>query len=382
VQALTAPPRENLTEAQVRALLRADVLSVDAGLERMSATLQPLEDLSADLEDGTVERNMDAVIHGTCKLRLTRRLSWGTDLVRPYIVLSDGVVSARFNQGVYCLTTPERVARDEVETYDVEGYDRVYLLNREVGDSYEVAAGTPYLTAVQSVIAAAGLTGVLLDGSAGGSVLPSLRVWPLIPTDQAQSGTYTYLNIVNDLLSAINYRGIYCDENGVFRSEPYAQPSARPVEYAFDALEPRTIVGETRTLVEDQWKARNRWVFVQQNIAGDPPPAPVEGAGIYTVVNQSDGPSSIDARGLTWTRVEKLDAADQAALVAQGNQIVAQDRRVTRTFKVTTGPFPAAGHYDVFTFADSALGVSVKVQAQQWTHDLFGSDTSWTWEAV
>lgn len=388
MQRATAAPREHLTDAAVSALLHADTLKVSAGCELLSSALVPLEDVSDDLAGGTVERNMDATIHGTCRLLLSRELAWGTALVRPYMILSDEVTTARFNLGVFCMVTPEQKVGDSLPLFEVTGYDRLYLLAREVGDSYSVPAGTSYLTAVRDAITAAGLSGVLLDGSASAKTLPTAQVWPLVNANFGTDGrrdqdtAVTWLQIVNDLLGAINYRGVYCDENGLFRSEPYATPSARAVEFTFDTDALRSIVGQERSRLLDQWRSPNRWVFIQQNVPGDPPPQPVEGAGVYTVNNVSDGPSSQTGRGLVWAKVVKVDAADQPSLVALGDRIVADDRRVTTAYTVTTGPVPLAGHYDVLTYADTALGGPAKVQAVSWSLDLLGSDMRWQWEAV
>jgi hypothetical protein len=376
--------RDGLTTEQVTALLLSDNLSVTAGCELLTPTLTVREDISADLEGGRIERAVFATIHGTCTLNLARALSWGIDHVRPYMTLSDGSVTARFNCGVYVLTTPERVVGSSPETYSVQGYDRVMLLQRQVGAAYTVTAGTTYRTAILNTFTAAGLTGVLIEGSAADSTLPTARTWPLVANNEAdpdQTTTpATWLRVINDLLRAINFRGVWADENGLFRCEPYRDPDSRPVEFTFDADSVKTIVGEQRTLIEDMWATPNRWVFRQTNRAVGAPVA-TEGDGIYTVVNQTDGPTSINARGLTWTSVVDYEAASQAALVGLGNRRVKADRRLTSQLKVTVGPFPCAGHADVYAYRDSAVG-NRTVQAVRWSYDLSGSDVQMEWEAV
>lgn len=366
--------RDGLSDAEVTTLLLADELAVTGGLDLLNADLSLREDISDDLEGGQVTRGLYNTIHTACSLSITRELLWGVDLVRPYMVLTDGVRTARFNVGVFALTTPERNVGATPETYDVSGFDRLYLLLREVGDSYTVAAGTEVLTAVRAVVTAAGLSGVLLDGSATGVTVPVARVWPLV----ADSNPTTYLRIINDLLASINYRSLFTDENGLYRSEPYVEPAARGPQFTFDADSATTIVGEDRRVVEDKWKRPNKWVFVNTTLAGDPPPAPVEGAGIYTVNDTADQ----TARGLTWTSVVQYEAASQTALVGLGNRRVADDKRVTSTLTLTVGPFPPLGHADIYTYRDVALGVDRKVQLIAATVDLTGADTQMTLERV
>lgn len=379
MQRLTAAPRDGLTEEQVTALLLADSLEVSGGCELLNPDLMLVEDISDDLAACTVERQMLATQHGTVTLALSRELAWGTALVRPYTVLTSGGVTARFNLGVFSLATPQRKVGTSLPLFDVTGYDRLYLLDRPVGDSYTVPAGTSYLTAVRNAITAAGLTGVLLDGTST-ATLPTARVWPLVP-EQGEPGTTTWLNIVNDLLAAAGYRGVYADQDGLFRSEPYVAPSARAPEWTFRASGLLADVGQDRTLTRDTWAVPNRWVFINRTLAGDPPPAPATGAGIYTVNDLTSPLTGQAARGLVWPKVVTLEAADQAALVVQGDRIVSDDLRVTGLLEFETSPMPLAGHADVATLVDHELG-SVKVTARSWRQDVTGGDTTWVFELV
>jgi hypothetical protein len=277
---------------------------------------------------------------------------------------------------VFCLTTPDRELGETPATFSAQGYDRLYLLNRPVGFTYAANEGQSYLDAVRTVFIAAGLTGYLLDSAAADKVLPSTQVWPLI-SDKGV-GTVTWLSIINDLFAAINYRGVWADENGLFRGTPYVNPKDRAPEFTFDSGT-RTVLGTKRTQTKDVWSVPNRWVFVQQNL--DPETTPTEGAGIYTYNNYAEGPTSQIVRGRVWPSVVQLDAADQATLVAQGDQRVSADLSVTETRKVTTSPFPAVGHADVAIHDDPILGVS-KVQLMQWDLDLGGADTQMTFSVV
>lgn len=385
MQRLTAAPRDSLTEAQVTSLLTASNLTVTAGCELLASDLTFVEDISDDLVDGRLERNLYATIHGTCDLTLTRALAWGVDLVKPYMTLSDGAVTARFNLGVYALTTPERTVGALPQTYQVQGFDRIMLLNRQIGADYTVTSGTTYRAAIEAVFTAAGLTGLVIDGAAADSTLPADRTWPLVAesTDPDQTDTpVTYLRVVNDLLRGINFRSVYADENGVFRCEAYQSPASAPAEFTFTADDEfLTIVGEDRTVLEDVWATPNRWVFRNTTRPAGSPTA-TEGDGIYTYDLSDATNGDWLGRKLTWTAVVDYEAATQAKLVELGDRRVAADRRLTSKLRVTTGPWPVAGHGDVYTFADVASGGTRKVLAPRWSFDLSGSDVSWDWEVV
>lgn len=365
-------------------LLQSAALTVTAGLELLKADLSVVRDISDNLQGGRVERSMAADIHGTCQLELDVALVWGVDLVRPYMVLSDLLGSVRHNLGVFALTTPANKAGLSPATYVVAGYDRLYLLARQVGRTYTALAGTTYRQALLDVFAAAGLTGVRVEGSAADSTLPVTRTWALVSktTDPDQTTSpVTWLRIVNDLLRAVAFRAVWCDEAGVFRCDAYAPPLTRAIEYTFDADDGRTLLAEDRTVTSDLWATPNRWVFLWSNRAAGAPD-PTEGDGIYTVDNRADGPTSQAARGLVWPETYSYEAASQAALVVLGNRRVSADKAPTASYAVATVPFPAAGHADVFSYADLALGGPVKVQAARWSLPLDGADMTWTWEVV
>ena len=361
------------TSAQ-QALLEAPAITITGGAELLSTDLMVTEDITDDVVSITTSRNNQAKIHGTVRLALTRELAWGVDLLRTRMTVSDGTTSATWYTGVWSLVTPQRAYDDDPTTWDASGFDRLYLLDRQIGASYQGNAGTGVLAAVRSVITDAGLSGVLLDGSAESSTLPRDLVYPL----SAQSPT-TWLQVINDLLGQVSYRGLYADPaTGVYRSEPYANPSARPIEWTFSegAL---TIQEQGRTLTSDLWGIPNRWVFRQQNRASGAA-APTEGDGIYTVNNTSTGPSSQTSRGLVWASVIDYDAADQTSLVALGDRRVAADLRTSAAWKVGTGPLPIAGHDDVVTLV--VAGGAHKVQAHSWSLPHDGSPMQWDFDEV
>lgn len=377
MQGLTAPPRDSLTDAQVTALLLGDNVTGDVGCELLDRDLRLVEDISGDLLPGgsSLAWSADAVPFLTCQLTLSRELQWGTDLVRVYRTLTAGGVTARFNRGVFCLATPQRPLGEDTTTFQVTGYDRLYLLLREVGDTYSVSAGSGYLAAIADVIDAAGLTGVQIDGTAADKTLPKDMVWPLV----ASAGSPTlWLDIVNTLLRAVAYDPLWCDENGAYRSQPHLEPAVRPAEFTLTADDVETtIVGLARTFTEDQWQTPNRWVFVRSDASN-----PVDGDGRYVVVNQSDGPTSIDQRGLVWSRQFTFDAADQDTLKQLGDAQVTADRSTTAVLSFPTAPLPIAGHHDVLSYIDKAAGGVLPVQATAWDEPLDGSDMTWTVQTV
>lgn len=360
-----------LTAAE-RALLTADSVEIAAGLDLLNSSNVFMEDISDDLAGGEVARSNYAAVHGTCSLALMRELAWGRDRVRPWMQVSDGVTTARWNLGVYVLTTPDTKRGEEPVTWEVQGYDLLHLLQAGPGDTYVVTAGTTYLAAVQGVVAASGVGATLrLDGTGQATTLSADMVWCL--TEDGPS----WLRIINDLLASIGYRSLWANHDGELRSAPYSAPASRPVEWTFDTSDDATnLVGEERTLTEDVWGRPNWWRFVRKEMATKP----TEGAGLYTVQNVSDGPTSQDSLGRVVRKVVYLDAADQASLVAQGDRIVAEDKQVARRFEIEVDPLPIAAHFDIIELRDG--GAVDKCQVASWSLPLDGSPGRWVMESV
>lgn len=375
MQPLTDPFLRPYTAAQIIELLTGPAVQVTSGLELLDATNLLVEDMSADLESGSLSRSNYATIHGTATFNVSRALAWGRDRVRPYMILTDAGVTARWNLGVYVMSTPHRVIAETPGVYQVTGSDLLYLLDSPIGDTYVVTSGTGYLAAVRSAInAAGGGTRVLLDGTAEAKTLPADMVWPL-----TQSTLSTWLDVINKLLKAVGYRGIWCDWDGNYTSEPYQNPTVRAPEFTFDADDAdASIVGASRTVTNDLWQAPNWWRF----IASTWPTTPAEGSGQYTVQNASDGPSSQASIGRTVRKVVFVTAADQASLQALGDQTVSTDKRVAELITATLSPSPMQWHMDVAEYVDTAAGGSVKVLTHQWTLDLAGADGQTQWEVV
>lgn len=356
--------RDGLTDGQVEALLIGPDPTIGFGADLLDGEDRFVEDISADLDDASVERSMYANVHGTCDLTLYRDLEWGVDRVRLWSTVSDGDVTARFDHGVFLLTSPDEDASETPQARRVTGMDKLWLLQRQVGDTYVVNTGVSYLDAIRGVLTDAGVTGrLLLDGSRQATLLEEPAVWLLT------AEPVSWLRVVNDLLAKIGYRGLWVDEVGQFRSQPYQPPSELGPEWTFDLTDPQTnIVGEDRSLSADVWDAPNWWRFVRRQSV-----QPTAGAGLYTV----------DRVGgeLPRRKVVHLDAADQDGLKAQGDLIVTSDTQNTRLLTIQTGPLPVAGHFDIVQVVDDDLPVD-RCQARRWRMDLAAGTCEWELEVL
>jgi hypothetical protein len=402
VQNLTAPPRDGFTTAQVVTVMaQSSVVTTDFGLELLSsADWSVVDDLAAPDPDGTpgalltagaaIDRDMTATIHGTCTFATEQALTWGADMVRPYMLLSSPEVPGpvRFNLGVYLVTSPD-VPLVEGGFYTVTGYDRLYLLAKPIGYTYQVPAGTNVFAAVRAaVLAGCGDSGVNLDSTKGDAVTAVD-----ITLVQDSTTSPTWLDLVNQLLASIGYLALWADENGIFRSSPATLPALRSVEFILGAGDTpqvefldrkwfyHTVVSPlNRTMTRDTWGVPNQWRFIQNGLDF----APVEGQGQYTVNDLSGTPTSQTVVGRTVLKVVYLDAVDQDSLQTQGDLIVDADKSISETFVINTVPLPIAGHMDILQYMDPNLpGDPVrKVMATRWTLPLDGSDMTWNLQTI
>lgn len=371
--------RDGLTEDQARFLLSGDPRIVKSqGCDLLDTANQYVADLTPAMRLGG-EVTHDNTVTGDqvarkCQLSLTRTLAWGRDRVRPYVVHSHGGLSARFDQGVFVLTTPQSPSGESPATYNVQGYDLTSVLGDQVGDTYVIPAGQTYLAALRQVVADSGVGAqVLLDGTAQDTPMPYTMVWALY------DGGPSWLTICNDLLSPLAYRRLYGDELGNFRSGPKVPLVTAAPGWSFDVREGAgnrlVLPGWTRD--EDLWAAPNVWTFVRTNTAD--PPTEANG-GIYRPPpNQSDGPSSIDSIGRRRPKTVYLDAADTTSFRAQADAMVAADKAAGTQIQFQAH-LPVAGDSDVVGFVSD--GRSDKLPVASWTTNLDGSPGAWVAEDV
>lgn len=375
MQPLSVGPRLSLSNAAVLALIRdTPSLIVSAGCELLDRTLTVMADITGLLAAGTVSRDSYADLHGSASLAIESTLDWGSAIVRPYMVLAAGTVQARFNLGAYYTSVPKTVLGEAPLVHDVECIDILDGLNSPVGETFAVAAGAGYLAAVESILITQGFTQYQIDQTSASTVLPTARTWLL--DDQT-----TWLTIVNDLLGSIGYRGIWSDWDGLLRVEQYISPTARSPEWSYDTGSMTSMLTPGRSVERDFYRAPNRWVFYRSNNVDAT--APVEGNGMYTVVNQTDGPTSVEGRGgRVISSVKGLDVADQPSLVKAGQRIVDGDMTVKAKLTVGVAPNPLHWHFDVVALNDPDVGRAGNCLVSKWTLPLDGGDGSQEWSVL
>lgn len=390
MQPLLDGPRSPLTKTLVRNLLQShSAITVSYGATALNSSFAEVADIADYISGGTITSDITATTHRTCSVDIDSDVtdsgwSYLSGFIKPYMVLTDNDTqdAAQFNLGVYTLTTPDETLGTAPATLSFTGYDLKYLLNQQIGDSYEVLAGSdPAQAAADAIGLAVPEVDVLATPS--GSTLTRQMTWPFDP-----SSPTTWLTVVQDLLASIGYREVWVDWEGTFRIQPYIDVQTAPFEWTFDVAADDNIVADLRQRNVDLWNVPNWWRFVMANLSGNP----VEGESQFTYTDSSNSnPGSTKNRGRTFRHIESVTANTYDDLLNYAQRVISDDLQPSETFSVSTAPFPLAWHMDIIQYLDSQLAISLpqmptgerRVVATQWSLPLDGmADMTWTWQTV
>lgn len=260
------------------------------------------------------------------------------DEIRPYYI-KDGI---EYPLGVYMigtLTTKHTKYGKNEDT--IEAYDRALKLKQTKTESrHYIAAGTPYMTAIQSLIRDAGIPRIQADGCTD-TLATDREDWEI--------GT-EYLTIINALLSEINFSDIWFDFDGVAHLEKYEAPSSSNIdrEYRDDAY---SIITPEYTEEMDIYEAPNVFIVNVSNPDYDEPMT-------ATGVNDSmiSALSTVRrGRRILATPVELDNIASQAALQKYADNLAIKSMFATQKIKFFTAINPAHGVGDVIALYNGEL---------------------------
>lgn len=355
--------RDGYTSTEVRDALLGDHREWRFAFEHLTDGNAPLGWLSG-IEEAEIANNALATLKRSMKFRVSTvnddTFDWAKDRIRPWAYLQmPGGGEVSFPLGVFLPATPsvEVSGVSQYQTRSVEAFDQLLVLSDDVLDArLTVTTGTNYVTAVADTLTAAGVTQQLLVPTA--LTLPADREWP--------PGT-SRLEVVNDLLNAINYGSLFFNAEGFAAAEPYVSPA--------DALSEFTYITDDRSVILpdaehelDLFSVPNKWIlYVSQ-------PDRPELIATYTNTNP-DSPTSTVARGRTITdfreeQAEGEEAVDQTTLDAKVARLAESASQVYSSVEFSTLIMPIHEDADVFRIEFPELGVSEKYSEHTWTLPL------------
>ena len=280
--------------------------------------------------------------------------------IRPVLVI-EGLPEIPL--GVYLFSAAPEEWSGAGRVYGLELLDRNTVLDQDLVEvSYTVAAGTVILSAVATVIASAGES-ITVDAT-NTAALGSAMVWP--------AGT-SKLQIVNDLLGAMNYNSLWVDGVGNYRATPYLVPASRSIAYALLNGLSRELVDGDASIYSEAWsrdrdlfKVPNKVIAVQSG-TGDDEPLTGTATNTTTLVTSPTYPFSYAARGNRWISkvIDGVEVPDgttpqkQAYLDAKARASLIASSSVQAAVTVKHLPLPVRVS-DVLRFANAPAGIDAR----------------------
>lgn len=256
-------------------------------------------------------------------------VDWMSDEIEPVMIV-DGTP---YPCGIYAVAQMEPGDSETDVHLSIQAYDRCWRVRETKTETLiYFAAGTPYLTAVERLLTAAGIGTVLATPSA--AVLAEDR-------EDWEIGT-SHLSVVNQLLKEINYKELYFTAEGAAVLEPVSVPRAGAARHTLDSGDYRSLVLPGMGRSTDVYNAPNVFICVCAN--------PDKGAPLSAVsVNDSpQSPLSVTRRGRRiCQRVQVDNIADQDELQAYADKLRNDSMIGGETLTLTTGLLPGWGVGDV-----------------------------------
>ncbi|WP_027628111.1 hypothetical protein [Ruminiclostridium cellobioparum] len=280
-------------------------------------------------------------------------VDWLNDRVQPVFLLNmpDGKF-IEWPLGMFLLSSPTR--RDNFGVWrEVEAYDASVILEEDKFDNrYRIPAGTKYVDAITTILNNAGIRKVNITDHSG-----------LISTDKEFEIGTSRLEVVNQLLSEINYTSIWVDTYGYFTSKSYILPSDRETEYSYKT-DDLSIIYDGAINELDIFNVPNKWIITASN----PEKTPL--TSIYTNDLLTSKTSTVN-RGRTIVDFRQVDdILDQATLDAYTKRIAYNASQIYEKVQFQTALMPHHSYMDTLFVENKNLEISSKFTETSWEIEL------------
>jgi len=313
---------------------RGGLITVSSEIVKSNALGADFEDLTEYVIDGSITTDIDRDIKATLSLNVSDPAPFvAYEWVKVYqtITRETGVSTVREPVGLFQLTTP--TAQWPLGDGKVSGFDPTILLaGMTTTDTYNIAGGVAYTTAITTLLTAAGFGG-RYNIPADARVLPTGgKSFPV--------GT-SYLTMINWALDAIGYYTLFMLSDGRLGSIPYLDRTKAAAHHSYTVGQDAEIVDS----VDESMSTDNLFNYVRVvKTTSDE----VESTAFAENDNPSHPFSTVTlgaksglAKVYVLKKIEKNEAADAAALQAIANENLA---RASMTRYLTITALPDAHH--------------------------------------
>ncbi|MGI5895196.1 MAG: hypothetical protein ACOX6P_11515 [Candidatus Merdivicinus sp.] len=252
---MLALARNGLTEKQVWDALHARI-GIRSVRFRFYIIRNGVRAGSLPAESGSVRYSAEDEIQRTASFtfRGETALNWLADEIQPSMEILVNGKWAEFPLGVFVPSTPTRNIDGHQISYTVEAYDRtIYAKEDCITERAFYPAGTDYLNVIQQLILSCGIPDVKVTATSA-----------VLPTDREFEIGTSKLEIINTLLSEINYLTLSIDANGNAVLAPYIEPSAENVSYTYRADE-LSVLQSAASSTADFYNVPNIYIAVVSN---------------------------------------------------------------------------------------------------------------------
>jgi hypothetical protein len=217
------------------------VVTIETAVFKSNLAGDLLDDLSEDVYGGDVTYDIDRAVKGTCKLQVTNpanfpEWSW----VKIFqTVIHEGQPSVTYPLGLFRLGQAKSTWIDDVA--EIPGDDPTILLAEAAfSDTFNIALGTNYTTAIESILALVGLAGRCHHDT-------TTRT---LPKAKTYLGGTNCLSAVNELLDSHGRYSIFGNPDGFVASRVFIDRlRAGPAAYYW--------IGQDSLMVGDVTEERN-----------------------------------------------------------------------------------------------------------------------------
>lgn len=256
-------------------------------------------------------------------------INWLSDELQPVLIIN----GEEYPLGVFLPATVTDGEDETTKSVRVEAYDRCWRVRDTRLTYYRTfAAGTNYLTAVKTLLGGAGVT-VIIETPTTATLSEIRADWDI---------GASFLEIVNQLLSEINYKPLWFNEQGAAVLEPVSVPTAENIKHTLDGENVRSMLAPEIQRELDIYSAPNVFTVICSN-------ADKSGPMVATARNTNpQSPLSTMRRGREIVCVYNVDnIASQSELQAYANRLRDESMYSGETIRVTTALFPGWGVDDV-----------------------------------
>ena len=272
-----------------------------------------------------------------------------TDLrIRPVFMLLTEHGWLKYPLGIYIMSSPERGIYQNIDCND---YSTI-LREDKIRERLFIASGSNYVREVRNLINGAGIKKINIETS----VLMARE------NIEFEIGT-SKLEVINALLTAINYEPLHFNGNGYAVSRRYVEPVNRRTEHSYRTDDKSLIkAGAKQSL--DMYNVPNIFVRYTDDPDGE------ELRSEY--VNDSAGSKiSTVNRGRNVVDIESVDdIADQETLDALVRRIAIEKSQTYDTITIPTGLMPHHEYRDCIFVNETTLGVGNKYIEYAWEMEL------------